>query len=266
MSDLEQLCHTARRVVTDTAVFIRGELGKVQEKAIEEKGLNSLVSYVDRQAEKRLVAGLAPLRPGSVFLTEEDTVENQEGEWQWIIDPLDGTTNFLFQLPVFSVSVGLRRRGETVLGIVYEVNREECFYAWEGSGAFLNDRPIRVRDNGSLAKGLLATGFPYRDFEFSNQYFNVLLEFTRDSRGVRRLGSAAVDLAYVAAGRFDGFYEYGLKAWDVAGGAFLVKEAGGIVTDFAGENDYLFGGEIIAATPGVHKAMLASIGKAFGKF
>ena len=262
--NLEKICTQAISIVEHSGRFIRQELGRVASGDVEEKGLNSLVSYVDKTAEEQLVEALGQLLPGSVFLTEEDTVANQSGDLQWIIDPLDGTTNFLFQLPIFSVSVALQREGQTVLGIVYEINRQECFYAWEGGGAWLNGRPIQVSGRAPLSQSLLATGFPYHDYSRMQEYYQVFEYFMRHSRGLRRLGSAAVDLAYVACGRFDGFFEYGLNAWDVAGGAFVVREAGGVVTDFTGGEGFLNGGEIIAANPAIGREMLEVIRGAFG--
>ena len=261
--NLEKICNQVIPIVEQSGRFIRQELGRVSGEDIEEKGLNSLVSYVDKTAEEQLVEGLGQLLPGSVFLTEEDTVDNQSGDLQWIIDPLDGTTNFLFQLPVFSISVALQREEQTVLGLVYEINRQECFYAWQGGGARLNGRPIRVSRRAPLEQSLLATGFPYHDYSRMQAYFQVFEHFMRHTRGIRRFGSAAVDLAYVACGRFDGFFEYGLNPWDVAGGGFIVREAGGMVCDFRGGEEYLDGGEIIAANPPVGKEMLEVIKRAF---
>lgn len=262
-STYARLCREAQRIVLHTAEFIQGELGKVEADRIETKSLNSLVSYVDKEAENQLVEGLTELLPESVFLTEEDTVENADGEWQWIIDPLDGTTNFLHQIPVFCISVALRYQEELVLGIIHEVNRQESFYGWKGGGVFLNQAPVCVRANEQLADALLATGFPYYDYERTDAYLACLKHFIQNTRGIRRLGAAAVDLAYVACGRFDGFYEYSLQPWDIAAGAFLVQEAGGIITDFSGGDNYLFGSEVVAAGPAVHKAMLEVIKGSF---
>ncbi len=261
--DLAKICHSANQLAERTARFIRQEMGRVGAAQIEEKERNSLVSYVDKEAEAQLVEGLRQLVPGSVFLTEEDTTENQEGDLRWIIDPLDGTTNFLFQLPVFSISLALEREGQIVLGIVYEVNRQECFYAWEGQAALLNGQPIRVSQRASLEDSLLATGFPYYDYGRSQDYLQVLDQLMRRSRGIRRLGSAAVDLVYVACGRFDGFFEYSLKPWDVAGGAFILQQAGGKAMDFSGGDDWLHGGEMVAANPQVAPSFLAVIQKGF---
>lgn len=258
---LEQLCHQTRQLVDSVAAFIRGEVGKVSVEKIETKSLNSLVSYVDKTAERQLVAGLSELLPGSTFLTEEETVEQAEGEFQWIIDPLDGTTNFLHQLPYFAVSVALRQQGEIVMGIVYEVNRKECFYAWKNGGAWMNGQPIHCSPTQGLADSLVATGFPYRDFDIMERYLAIMVELMKNTRGLRRYGAAAVDLAYVACGRYDAFFEYGLAAWDVAAGILLVQEAGGRVSDFDGGADFLFGGRMLAAAPGVIDPMLVLLGK-----
>jgi len=262
-SELEILCQKSYAVVKEVGQFLKQELGKVSAEAIETKSLNSLVSYVDKTAEEHLVHGLRALIPDSTFLTEEETVEQKDGEFQWIIDPLDGTTNFLHQLPFFSISVALRHHGETVLGIVLEVNRDECFYAWKGGGAFVNDKKISVSDSKTLGDSLIATGFPYYDYERAEPFMKTLDFFMNSTRGIRRFGSAALDLAYVACGRFDAFYEYSLNAWDVAGGAFIVKEAGGIVEDFKGGADYLFGKEIIAVNPNIRDAFFKPINSSF---
>jgi myo-inositol-1(or 4)-monophosphatase len=261
--DLSKICQSANQLAERTARFIRQEVGKVNNDQIETKELNSLVSYVDKEAETQLVEGLSQLVPESVFLTEEDTVDNQEGDLRWIIDPLDGTTNFLFQLPVFSISLALEREGEIVLGIVYEVNRQECFYAWKDSGAYLNGKPIQVSKRATLAESLLATGFPYYDYQRTQSYLKALAQFMENSRGLRRFGSAAVDLAYVACGRFDGFFEYSLQPWDVAGGAFIVQEAGGKVTDFKGGNNWLHGNEMVASNGLIAPDFLKVIKNAF---
>ncbi len=259
INQLEQLCQKTILLVESVADFIRGEVGKVSAEKIEVKSLNSLVSYVDKTAERQLVAGLGELLPGSTFLTEEETVAQTEGEFQWIIDPLDGTTNFLHQLPCFAVSVALRQHGDIVLGIVYEVNRHECFSAWKGGGAWLNGRRIHASATTTLADSLVATGFPYRDFDTMHRYIHILQHLMKSTRGLRRYGAAAVDLAYVACGRFDSFFEYGLAAWDVAAGILLVQEAGGRVSDFDGGDDYLFGGRLLAAAPGVFGEMLGVV-------
>lgn len=262
-NELQSLCESTREIVTEVANFIRREAGKVTAQEIETKSKNSLVSYVDKTAEEKLVAGLQALLPGSTFLTEEETIEVEHGEYQWIIDPLDGTTNFLHQLPCFAISVALRVQERTVLGIVYEVNRQECFYAWKGGGAFLNEQKIQVTQTQNLEDSLIATGFPYYNYHYIQAFLKVLEYFMKNTRGIRRFGAAAVDLAYVACGRFDAFFEYSLNAWDVAAGALIVQEAGGEVYDFKGGDDYLFGKEIVVGNPFIGKGVLEIVQREF---
>lgn len=235
--------------------FIREESRVFKTTDIEFKGFNDLVSYVDKEAEKRLVEGCRNILPEAGFITEEGTASIQKDEYNWIIDPLDGTTNFTHGLPVFAISLALMHHGKIVLGVIYEINRDECFYAYEGGKAYCNDELIRVSPIDQLGHSLLATGFPYHDFGKMSVYLDILNRFMQKTHGLRRLGSAAVDIAYVACGRFQGFFEYNLKPWDVAAGIIITQEAGGLVTDFKGGNDFLFGGEIIAAGP-VHQDML----------
>ena len=263
IKDLQQICLDSCLLIQPIGDFISGELGSVKTGEIETKALNSLVSYVDKEAETQLVRGLQKILPEAVFLTEEETVEQKEGIYRWIIDPLDGTTNFLHQLPFFSISVGLEHKGQLVMGIIYEPIRRECFYGWKGGGAFLNGSPIQVSNTAKLSDALLATGFPYYDYSGIKAYLSALEKFMASSRGIRRLGSAALDLAYVACGRFDAFFEYSLNPWDVAAGAFLVTEAGGRVTDFSGGDDFLYGKQIIAANTGIADAFSKVVHDAF---
>ncbi len=255
--DPQFLIQSAIPLVKEVGVFIRREVKNFDRSVIDLKSQNQLVSYVDLSAEKMLVEGLTALTPEAGFVTEEATVaRNRHAKVVWIVDPLDGTTNFVHGLPVFSVSVGLMMDGKLCGGIVYEINLDECFYAWEGGKAYCNEKEIRVSKALSLEDSLIATGFPYYDFEQMQEYLNVLKELMHGTRGLRRLGSAAVDLAYVACGRFDAFFEYGLAAWDVAGGAFIVEAAGGKVTDFSGGENFLFGKEIVASQPQVSEDFL----------
>lgn len=260
---LENICKQAIESVKSTGEFIRKNIGKVTDEDVLIKGKNSLVSYVDKEAEKMLVKDLRKLLPQAVFFTEEETTINKQGEWQWIIDPLDGTTNFLFDVPIFSVSVALRHHEEVVIGIVYHIVNDEIFHAIKGKGAFLNNHPISVADRPP-EEGLLATGFPYSDFTYMNEYLSVLRELMQRTRGLRRLGSAAIDLAYVAAGKFDVFFEYGLNAWDVAAGVLLVQEAGGIVSDFNKGDDFLFGKQIVAGSPSLYHELIDLIEEHLG--
>lgn len=230
----------------------------------DEKALNQLVTDVDIRFEKKLVAICKNLLPESNFLTEEKTVEqDSDSNYRWIIDPIDGTTNFIHQIPAFAISIALQKDNETIMGLVYELNRDELFYASKGQGAFLNGKRIEVAQHQELKDCLLATGFPYYDFGQMKEYLQVLSTFMEKTRGLRRIGSAAVDLAYTACGRFDGFFEYGLSPWDVAAGAHIVEEAGGVVIDFSEGNDYLFGGEIIACQKHIYNEFSSIINNAF---
>ncbi len=250
-------------IVRDAGLFIRSQFGKVTASDIETKSRNSLVSYVDKEAERMLVAGLGALIPGSTFITEEGTVAQGASEWTWIIDPLDGTTNFLQQIPMYSVSVGLRHGDVLVVGVVYSVEQDEMFWAVKGGGAWLNGQPIRVSGQDDVQSAVVATGFPYASRDLLPRLTSIFGYFLQHAQGIRRLGSAAIDLAYVACGRFDVYYETTLNPWDIAGGILIVEEAGGIVTDFSGERAMLDNGQVIAATPGIHQAVAEHIGRFF---
>jgi len=263
--NLENYTHLACLAVQETAAFIRAETSKVQSSDIEEKFLNGLVSYVDRTAEEMLVERLSRILPEAAFITEEETVAQQDAELQWIIDPLDGTTNFLYGLPHFSVSVGLKVENDLAIGIVHHVPQDEMFYAWQGGGAFCNGQSIRVSQREEMRQALISTGFPYHNFSRADEWFAALREFMAEGRGARRFGSAALDLAWVAAGRFDVFFEYGLNAWDVAAGAVLVKEAGGRVTDFSGGGDFIDKKEMLACNSAVFEKALKVVREKFAR-
>lgn len=252
----------------NAAVYRTGQYIREQRKGfsfdkVSDKGLNQLVSYVDIEAEKQLVQALSELLPEAGFITEENTSDVGRQTYNWIIDPLDGTTNFIHNLPVYSVSVALALGNEILAGAVYEIGRDELFAAHKNGGAWLNGERISVSVIGELKNALMATGFPYYDFEQMEAYLKVLRALMQSTHGLRRMGSAAVDLAYVACGRFEGFFEYGLNAWDVAAGVLLVQEAGGIVTDFQGGNDYLFGKSIVADNLKVHTPFMDILNKNF---
>ena len=243
--------------------FIQAEAQNFNRDSVEVKSFNQLVSYVDKTAEEKLVEGLKQIMPEAGFITEEATIATEQKEYMWVIDPLDGTTNFIHQLPIYSISIALLHNNIPVIGVVFEPNRHELFYAWKDGGAYLNGHKITVKQNNELSKSLLATGFPYYDFDLMQRYLNTLQAFLRATRGMRRMGSAAVDLAYVACGRFDGFFEYGLSPWDVAGGIVLVREAGGKISTFSGTDDAIFGKEIVAASSQIYDDFYAVIHKGF---
>ena len=261
--DLSTLCNHVIALSREVGEFIRQETLVFDRTQIEYKGVNDMVSYVDKTAEDRLVKGLEKLLPQSGFITEETTVNRAGDHYTWIIDPLDGTTNFIHGVPTFSISIALQQEDELVLGVVYEVNRDECFYAWKDGGAFLNGKVIQVTGARNVADTLLATGFPYYDFEKQEPYLEVFKELMRSCHGLRRIGSAAVDLAYVAAGRFDGYFEYNLNSYDVAAGIVLVRESGGQVCDFSGGKEMIGRREVIATNGKITEEILAIIARRF---
>jgi myo-inositol-1(or 4)-monophosphatase len=231
--------------------------------AIEFKGLNDLVSYVDKNAEKQLVRNLKKLIPEAGFTTEEETVNSKGEVYNWIIDPLDGTTNFIHGIPVYAISIALYEGDQPVIGVVYEINRGEMFYTYKGGAAYLNNKEIRVSVRTSLADCLLATGFPYYQFDKQAKYMQLFSEMMQKCHGLRRIGSAAVDLAYVACGRFDAFFEYNLNSWDVAAGAYLVQQAGGNIVNFSGGDEFLMTREILATNAKIDRELLETIDKHF---
>ncbi|MFI5136259.1 MAG: inositol monophosphatase family protein [Sphingobacteriales bacterium] len=258
---LKQITQSVIEIAKETGAFIREQRKIFSSDQIETKGLNDLVSYVDKTAEQQIVAALTDVLPGAGFVTEEKTINKTGERYNWIIDPLDGTTNFIHGLPVYSVSIALQEYDELVAGVVYEINQDECFYAWKGSPAYLNGNEIKVSNTPTVDKSLLATGFPYYDFEKQAAYIELFSELMRSCHGLRRLGSAAVDLAYTACGRFEGFYEYNLNAWDVAAGIVIVRQAGGEVVNFKGGDECLHTRELLATNGRITKELLQTIQK-----
>lgn len=246
MTNYEDICRKTIAVAVEAGQLLRKERKGFQKDRIETKGFHDFVSYVDKASEKLIVDGLRNILPDAGFIAEEGTVAAEEKYYRWVIDPLDGTTNFIHGISPFAVSIALMEGNEVVVGVVQEVSLDECFYAWKGSESYLNGQPIQVSTTPKAKDGLIATGFPYYDFSKMPEYLQLLEYFMRTSHGVRRLGSAATDLCYVAAGRFDAFYEYSLQPYDVAAGSLIVQQAGGKVIDFKGGNNYIFGKEIVA--------------------
>ena len=234
---------------------------------IEEKGRNDFVSEVDKKSEQEVIYHLKKAYPDHSFLGEESGLTgNPDSDYKWIIDPLDGTTNFLHGIPHFAVSIGCVYKGNLQHGVVYDPVKREEFTASRGKGAMLNGRRIRVTNRKSLDGALIGTGVPFNGFalEHIDAYLSCLKEIAGQAAGIRRQGSAALDLAYVAAGRFDGFWEINLKPWDLAAGVLLIKEAGGMVSDFKGGSDFMDYGHIVTASPKVFKPLLQVVGKHIG--
>jgi len=225
--------------------------------SIQKKQRNDFVTEVDRKAEAEIVGVLRKSFPDHALLCEESgLIGDKSAEYQWIIDPLDGTTNFIHGLPHFSVSIALMRKNRLFQAVIYDPMRQELFTAGKGEGAFLDSKRLRVSGVNKLEDALLSSGFPYRDGQDLDFYQRTLRHYTERSAGVRRLGSAALDLAYVAAGRVEGCWLTGLQSWDMAAGALIVREAGGLVNDFDGGDEWMQRGELIAAAPKVHHQML----------
>lgn len=251
MIDSAAVLAKALPCVRETGKWIQSVINEVRAGDIVYKGTNDLVSFVDQQAELKLKESLLEILPEAQFIAEESdsNYESIGDGYYWVIDPLDGTTNFLHGLPIYAVSVGLIRYKQPFLGLIYEPNRDELFYASKGNGAFLNGKSIQVSTTETLASSLLATGFPYYDFSYQDRYLDLLKELMQKSHGLRRMGAASIDLAYTACGRFEGFFEANLKPWDVAAGKIIIEEAGGRVTNFKGGEEVIFNGEIIGAGP-----------------
>lgn len=259
MMNLEQICKEVEKAAGEAAAFILKEAGVFDINKTEKKGLNDFVSYVDKGSEKMLVERLNRIIPEAGFTAEEGTSDKKGERYNWVIDPLDGTTNFMHGIHPFAISIGLMDYDEIIAGVVYEVAGNEIFKAWKNGGAWLNNRKISVSGATKLSDSLVATGFPYSNFEHLDTYMDCLTHFCKHSQGIRRLGSAAIDLAYVACGRFEAFYEYGLHPWDVAAGIILVREAGGRVSDFSGNEKNLNGDEIVAAAENVFSEVLKNV-------
>jgi myo-inositol-1(or 4)-monophosphatase len=251
--NLEEICRNVCVIARNTGAFIKSQKQNFKQENIEIKGLHNFVSYVDKNAEKMIVDGLKNLLPDAGFIAEEETRTDRSETLNWIIDPLDGTTNFIHGLPPFAVSIALMNDSEIIIGVIYEVMADECFYTWKGAASYLNGQVIHVSMRNKVTDSLIATGFPYHDYHLIEPFLNTLDYFMRNSHGIRRIGSAATDLAYVACARFEAFYEYSLCPWDVAAGVLIVINAGGKVSDFKGGNDYIFGKEIIASNGLVHE-------------
>lgn len=250
------------RIAAEVGQFQLSHFRSVTSQAVSDKGLNQLVSFVDKESELQLAKQLTSLFPEAGFIGEEDMASQASNSgWNWIVDPLDGTTNFLHGLPVFAISIALVHHLEPMAAVVFAPALNENFYAWHQGGAFLNGQPIKTTQVEKLSESLVATGFPYFEFEGIDGYLSILHHFMKSTHGIRRMGSAAIDLAYVADGRFDAFFEYGLNAWDVAAGALLVKEAGGMVSDFSMGNEYLFGKQIIATNTPIYPSFAQEINK-----
>lgn len=254
---------TAFRAAMLAGDFIRNNLGMLSEEDVDIKQASDFVTNIDRESEELVLTTIKKKYPHHHFLAEESIKERETGDYRWIIDPLDGTTNFIHTYPVFSVSIALEYRGEIILGVVYDPLRDEIFTAEKGKGTFMNGKHVKVSAISDLKNCLITTGFPFRRKKYIDDYLKLFKNIFHKVSDIRRAGSAALDLAYLACGRCDGFFEIGLSPWDVAAGSILITEAGGIVSDFGGGSDYLSSGNIVAGIPSLHKAILNEVKDVF---
>lgn len=256
---MRQLLNKTIDIIEKTGRYIQAEQKNFSRDSIVAKGTHDYVSYVDKNAEHMLVNDLAHLIPEAGFIAEEGTNNSRGVKYNWIIDPLDGTTNFIHGAPPYAVSVALMEDDKVVLGVVYEITGDECFSSATNLPVYRNDFEVKVSDIDTVEGSLIATGFPHADWERGDTFINIMKDLSQHSHGLRRPGSAATDLAYVACGRFDVFFQYNLQPWDVAAGAFLVNQAGGRCSSFTGDANYIFGKEIVATNGLIHKEFLPKV-------
>lgn len=256
------MLNIAIEAAKEAGKFLKHNLGKVREINLKSGQERNLVTEIDKKAEDLIVGIIKKHFPNHDILAEESGSEHgKKSDYRWIIDPLDGTTNFTHGLPIFCVSIGLEKKGELIAGVIYDPNLNELFSAEKGRGAFLNGRRLRVSQTQKLKQSLLVTGFPYDIAENPDNCIEHFVNFLVTAQAVRRMGSAAIDMAYVAAGRYDGFWEVNLNAWDMAAGVLLIREAGGKVTDFSGNEIDIYKKQVVASNGLIHEEMLGLIMK-----
>lgn len=261
MTEYEEFLKIAIKAAKLAGEVILSNLGKVSKGDINLKHASDFVTYVDRESERMIIKTIKEVCPEHTFLAEESLKE--DGDYLWIIDPLDGTTNYIHGYPMFAVSIALRHEDKIKVGVVYDPLRDELFTAMKDNGAYMNGEPIRVSWIDTIGNSLITTGFPFRRKEMIDFYLKLFKRLFNRVSDIRRAGSAALDLAHLASGRCDGFFELGLSPWDVAAGSLLIKEAGGIVTDFGGGEEYINTGNIVASTPALHKEILKEVKAVF---
>jgi myo-inositol-1(or 4)-monophosphatase len=256
---MDPMLNIAVRAARAAGDLIVRHVDRVDSLKVTPKGRNDFVSEVDRQAEREIVGILQKAFPGHAFLGEEGGRQGVKGEFVWVIDPLDGTTNFLHGFPHFAVSIALMHKGKPECGVIYDPMKQELFTAKRGGGATLDSRRLRVTKQKTFKGALLGTGFPFKDQRHNDAYFGMFRDLMKDTAGIRRAGAAALDLAYVACGRLDGFWEFGLMPWDMAAGILLIQEAGGIVTDLEGGDKFMETGNVLSANPKLHGLLLEAV-------
>ncbi len=260
------MIETARIAARAAGKILCENYGKIPEGAVRAKSKTDFLSFVDENSEKAIIDIIRQKYPDHSILAEEGGAEDKSDHYRWIIDPLDGTTNYISGIPNFAVSIACEYKQELILGVIYDPLRGELFYAEKGQGAFLNGNKISVSKSTRLSQALLATGFPFKAKHLLQAYQGVFAELFQQCIGMRRIGAAAIDLAYVAAGRFDGFWELGLSPWDMAAGAVIIREAGGRVSDFWNQPHFLHNSYLIAGNSKIHEAICDAVQKHFPFF
>ncbi len=263
MKRKSRFLETAIEAARAGAGVLLKHFGRITNVDIREKSRNDFLTFVDESAERKIIEVIRKAFPGHGFLAEETGISEHRSAYQWIIDPLDGTKNYISGIPIFAVSIALRHQNRIKTGVIYDPIRREMFYAEEHAGAYLDDQMITVNQTGELAKSLLATGFPFRYKSVLHRYMGCFEDVFRHISGARRMGAAAIDLAYVACGRLEGFWELGLKPWDVAAGSLILSEAGGYISDFWDTEDYLFNSFAVATNKKIHSDLLKIIQRHF---
>lgn len=250
---------TALQAAQKAGNILMENYGKLKKDQINIKGLRDFVTEVDNLSEKEIIRIIKSKFPDHSILAEESGVTSQESPYQWILDPLDGTINYIHEFPMFAISIALEHKGEKKVGVIYDPLKKELFCAEKGKGAFLNEKKIHVTKTKTLNESIVATGFPFRIHERLDPYLDIFKLIFKDVTGIRRAGSAALDLAYTACGRLDGFWEMGLFPWDIAAGILIIEEAGGKVSGFHGEKEIPETGDIVSGNPMIHKLLLEKI-------
>jgi myo-inositol-1(or 4)-monophosphatase len=263
MNEKNVFLGTCFRAATLAGQCILNNLGTISEADVTTKQASDFVTRVDRESEELIKSTIKKDFPDHLILAEESDRDSADGNYRWIIDPLDGTTNFIHGYPVFSVSIALESKGEIILGVIFDPLRNEIFSAEKGKGAFLNGKPIRVSTIKDMGFSLIATGFPFRQKNVIDDYLKLFKNIFYRVSDIRRAGSAALDLAHLASGRCDGFFEIGLGPWDIAAGSIIIREAGGTVSDFGGGDQFLETGNIVAANKELHEAILNEVKTVF---
>ncbi len=253
---LNKIETVARGAIVEAGALISKHIGQVSASWIHSKGPSDYVTEVDQKCERLIVERVAAHFPDHHIMAEESESEGLQPGYTWVIDPLDGTTNFIHGFPFVAVSIAVCKDKKPVVGLVLDPIRNELFTAKEGQGAWLNGERLKTRTDVKLEKALIATGFPYRTHVYMEDYLKAFRVICPKVSGIRRAGAAALDLAYLGAGRVDGFWEIGLKAWDIAAGSLIIKEAGGMISDFNGEDNHLINGNVVGGTPSIYPFML----------